>query len=225
MQQAWNNLLFAHWPLAPAIMRPLVPRCLDLDTFDGQCWVAVTPFVITDLAVRGVPPLPVFSHFPELNVRTYVRYQDKPGVFFFSLDAGSASAVFAARLFYALPYFYARMRAQVTPGKVRYRCHRTQAGRTAEFRAEYGAISPPHPAQPGTLPYFLCERCCLYAVEGRRLYRAEIHHPPWPLQDAAAEIAVNTMAQAAGITLPGEPACLHFAQRVEVLVWWPERLL
>src|ERR1700758_2464987 len=111
MMQTWHDLLFAHWPIRQEQLRPLVPPQLPLDTFDGQCWVGVVPFWMSGVRARGVPPLPGLARFPELNVRTYVAYKDKPGVYFFSLDAANFPAVWAARTFFHLPYFYARMSA------------------------------------------------------------------------------------------------------------------
>lgn len=225
MRQQWNRLLFAHWAVAPEVMRPLVPPILPLDVRDGRCWVAVTPFYLSGLRARGLPPIPGTSRFPELNVRTYVSLEGKPGVYFFSLDAGAISAVFGARTFYALPYFYARMRVGFDRNAVHYHCLRRHMGRTAEFEGDYHPISPVFHATAGSLEEFLTERYCLYAVEGKRLYRAEIHHVRWPLQTASASIAANTMAMAAGIDLPPEPPLLHYAAHLEVLVWTPERLL
>jgi uncharacterized protein YqjF (DUF2071 family) len=161
---------------------------------------------------------------PELNVRTYVRLHGKPGVYFFSLDAGAVLAVMGARLFYALPYFYAHMRVRYGAESVHYVSSRRHKGKIAEFEADYGPVGSPSTPAPGSLEQFLVERYCLYAVQRRRVYRAEIHHVPWPLQPAKAVIATNTVAQAAGIELPSEPPLLHFARYLEVLVWTPERL-
>ncbi len=225
MRQEWNRLLFAHWAIDPEKLRPLVPSVLPLDVREGRCWVAVTPFYLSGLRARGLPPIPGTSSFPELNVRTYVRLDSKPGVFFFSLDAGSVSAVMGARLFYALPYFYAHMRVRYGAESVQYVCSRRHMGTVAEFNGDYAPAGSVSNAAPGSLEEFLAERYCLYAVQGRRLYRAEIHHVPWPLQPAKAMIATNTMALAAGIELPNEPPLLHFAHKLEVLVWTPERLM
>jgi uncharacterized protein len=222
MRQQWNRLLFAHWALPPEALRPLLPRQLPLDTFEGKCWVAVTPFYLSGLRPRGLP-LPGQA-FPELNVRTYVTLDGKPGVYFFSLDAGSVLAVFGARIMYALPYFYARMNVIHDSDAVHYRCRRSHLGKTADFQADYRPLSPARTSPPGSLEYFLTERYCLYAVEAQRVYRGEIHHLPWPLQDAEAEIWRNTMAAAAGIELPDQKPLLHFASVMEVLVWAPERL-
>ena len=218
MKQVWNDLLFAHWPLPSRALRPLVPEALELDTFDGQAWVAVTPFHMSGVRGRGLPPLPGLAAFPELNVRTYVRVGGRPGVYFLSLDCANAPAVWAARTFYHLPYFKARMSATVGERGIVYSSQRLQA-RTAEFHATYRAISNEFRSQPGSLEHFLTERYCLYSVYQANTYRAEIHHVPWPLQNATATFAVNTMATAVGITLPDSEPLLHFARRLEVLIW------
>jgi uncharacterized protein YqjF (DUF2071 family) len=233
MEQTWNDLLFAHWPIAPEMMRPLVPGVLPLDTFGGKCWVAVTPFHMSGIRFRGMPPLPGLSRFPELNVRTYVTVDGKPGVFFFSLDAGSLAAVWGARASYHLPYFHARMKVSEESGQIAYHSRRYQSVEVkpgaaekihAEFKGKYRPVAPVQIRQPGTLENWLTERYCLYAVKQGSVFRAEIHHAPWPLQDAEAEIEVNTMALAAGITLPEIPPALHFAKRLEVLIWLPQRI-
>lgn len=216
MEQTWNGLLFAHWPLAPESLRALIPAVLPLDTFNGQCWVAVTPFHMTGVCGRWMPPVPGTSRFPELNVRTYVNYGGKPGVFFFSLDAASHLAVWGARAAYHLPYFYARMRVRPEKDCVRYDSFRS---RNAEFGGMYRPVGSVQLRQPGTLEHWLTERYCLYTVFRGSLFRAEIHHAPWPLQDAEAEISANTMAAAAGIQLPEVPPLLHFSKKLEVLIW------
>ncbi len=226
MRQTWHDLLFAHWPLAPEVLRPLVPSSLPLDTFDGRAWIAVVPFHMSDVAPRGVPALPGLSAFPELNVRTYVTLEDKPGVLFFSLDAASRLAVEAARLAYHLPYYHAAMSVAPEGDGVRYGSRRLdRRAAPAELRARYAPTGPVFRAHAGSLEHFLTERYCLYApASGGRLYRAEIHHPPWPLQPAGAAFEQNTMAAAHGIRPPSEPPLLHFARRLDVFVWPPRRL-
>jgi uncharacterized protein YqjF (DUF2071 family) len=225
MRQTWRNLLFAHWPLAPAVLRPLIPEVLELDLRDGDAWVAVTPFLITGLRPRGLPPIPGASNFLELNVRTYVRYRERPGVFFFSLDAASLAAVLGARASYHLPYYHAKMVQKQIGAGFEYASHRRGRGKTAELVAHYIPVAEARPPRPGSLERWLVERYCLYAPYRGRLYRADIHHVPWPLQEAKADFEVNTMAEAAGIELPRlNPVC-HFAKELDVLVWAPERLL
>jgi uncharacterized protein YqjF (DUF2071 family) len=227
MGQRWNNLLFAHWPVAAGIMRAMVPRALELDLHDGTAWVSVTPFYLSHLRARGVPALPWISAFPETNVRTYVTIGGKPGVYFFSLDAGSALAVMGARTLYHLPYFRAAMSIRTTPdGMISYHTRRTHGGAPpAVLSARYRPTGAAFRSAPGSLDHWLSERYCLYAVDSMaQVYRAEIHHVHWPLQPAEAEIDKNTMALAAGIALPSEPPRLAFASSIDVLVWPPTRV-
>ena len=223
MQQKWHDLLFAHWAIAPDQVRRVVPSELELDLFQGQTYVGVVPFWMSGIRARFAPPLPGLTTFPELNVRTYVRHGNIPGVYFFSLDAASLPAVWGARAFYSLPYFHARMSVQSAGEKFDYTSRRL-SGPPAEFRGHYWPIGGTREHGPSLLEQYLTERYCLYAVRAGRVYRTFIHHTPWPLQDADAEISVNTMAQAAGIELPSAKPLLHFARNLEVLIWWPERV-
>jgi uncharacterized protein len=217
MAQSWHDLLFAHWPIAAGVMRSLIPRQLALDIFDGQCWVGVVPFWMSGVRARGTPAMGGWSLFPELNVRTYVVRDDKPGVYFFSLDAASLLAVRMARALFHLPYFHANMKAEDHGGEIVYSSVRK--GGSAEFRGRYGPRSAVGLRRPGSLEHWLSERYCLYTVHRETLYRGEIHHAPWPLQEADAEIDANTMASSAGIVLPDTKPLLHFAKRLDVLIW------
>ncbi len=241
MEQTWRNLLFAHWRLDPAYLRPMIPPQIELETFDGSCWVSVTPFYMTGVRGRGLPPLPGLSRFAELNVRTYVRFGDIAGVYFFSLDCSNLPAIAAARMAYGLPYLYSRMSVEARDGRVNYICRRIDVDRfrpgyhgnaspdpelppaEAVFRAQYWPTSPVFGSVPGSLEHFLSERYCLYAVLRGRVYRAQIHHLKWPLQAAEAAIEENTMALADGVRLPEDPPILHFSRELRVLIWWPER--
>ena len=215
--QTWRNLLFAHWPVQAADLRALVPRELTLDTFEGQGWVAVAPFHMSDIRMRGTPAMPGLSSTPELNVRTYVTVEGKPGVYFFSLDAANRTAVWAARKFFYLPYFSARMQVRDENGWIAYTSKRPDS--SAEFSGRYRSVVPVSLRKPGTIEHWLTERYCLYTVRNGTTYRAEIHHQPWPLQDATAEITTETMAAAAGINLPGFPPLMHFSRCLKVVIW------
>jgi uncharacterized protein YqjF (DUF2071 family) len=220
MTQSWHDLLFAHWPVDARALRAHVPPGLPLDLFEGQAWLGILPFHLTNVAPRAVPSLPFVSAFPELNVRTYVTLHDKPGIYFFSLDAGSSVAVAAARTLFHLPYYAATMTVEKTGAAVRYSSRRTTRLPVAEWTATYAPLGPVREARPGTLEYFLTERYCLYTIDATfHARRLDIHHPPWALQTAEAEIQVNTMADAAGIRLPSTAPLLHFARRQDMVAW------
>jgi uncharacterized protein YqjF (DUF2071 family) len=225
MTQTWHDLLFAHWPVEFQKLRALVPADFELDVFNHESWVGIVPFHMTNVAPRGVPALPWVSEFPELNVRTYVTVGDRPGVYFFSLDAGSAVAVQAARRLLNLPYHSASMTVTQDAGLIHYHSRRAGAESDAVFVADYEPAGDVFIAHEGSLDYFLTERYCLYNVDHRGApYRLEIHHPPWSLQPARARLGRNGMAGVNCVQLPDRSPLVHFAKRQDMVAWMPERL-
>src|SRR5918992_1918264 len=191
MFQRWHELLFAHWEVPAQQLRVKVPPELELDTRDGSAWLGITPFRMSNVRPRLGPPLPWVSAFPELNVRTYVKVEGKPGVYFFSLDAGNPLAVAAARALFHLPYHQASMRVTRDLAAVHYSSRRTRSAERVQLVASYRAKGKPVRAAAGSLEHWLTERYCLYSLDrDRRVYRVEIHHAPWMLETATAEISV-----------------------------------
>jgi uncharacterized protein len=216
--QTWCDLLFAHWRVPAERLRRVMPSTLPLHLYDdGSAWLSITPFLVKGVRLRRTPPLPWISHFPELNVRTYVELDGKPGIYFFSLDAGRRAAVIGARRMYRLPYFHARMRVDRVGARIDYESERIDSsGLPAAFRGQYspsGEITHDHLAR------WLAERYCAYVVDERgRPLRIDIHHPPWPLQPADGALEAQGMADQIGIGLEGEPL-LHFSARQDTLIW------
>jgi uncharacterized protein YqjF (DUF2071 family) len=214
---SWHDLLFLHWPVPAASLRALVPPRLAIDEFKGSAWVGVVPFWMSGVAWRGWPGVPGASTFPELNVRTYVRWADRPGVWFFSLDAASRLAVWAARRLYQLPYEFARMAVRRAGERFEYRSERPSGH---GFAATCGATGPVATPAAGSLEHWLTERYCLYARSASGgLSRAEIHHAPWPLQPAEADVRRNDMLRVHRIDVAGPAAHLRYAARMDVVVW------
>lgn len=226
MAMRWHDLLFMHWPVKSAALRPYIPAALAIDAWDGTAWIGVVPFRMRGVRPRFTPSLPGLSAFPELNVRTYVIAEGKPGVWFFSLDAGNPIAVEVARDVFHLPYYNARMACTPIGEGVRYASVRTHGGAPAAmFQGQYRPTGPSYLATAGTLEHWLTERYCLYAANRcSALWRSDIHHIPWPLQPAEAEIERNTMAEQIGLALPDTKPLLHFARRLDVVAWRPRRI-
>lgn len=226
MAQIWHHLLFAHWQVPESSLRPHIPARLAIDTFDGQAWLGVVPFRMSGVRLRRTPAVPWLSAFPELNVRTYVVANGKPGVWFFSLDAGNRIAVAIARAWFHLPYFRAQMSCEERSDWIEYKSVRSHRGAACGvLNGRYRAIGESFSPVPGSLEHFLTERYCLYTTDAAgQVISGEIHHAPWPLQAAEAELVSNTMPEAAGIYLAPAKPLLHFSKRQDVVVWQPRRL-
>jgi uncharacterized protein YqjF (DUF2071 family) len=231
MNMRWNTLLFAHWRVDAAALRPLIPPALSLDTFDGSAWIAIVPFTMSHThPVLAPVNVPRVSDFVELNVRTYVTRDGKPGVWFFSLDAASRFAVRVARRLFFLPYMDAEMECEFMPtpnpsrqtgGEISYTSRRTHKGEPpAAFEATYGPCGPAWSAQPGSLEYFLTARYCLYAGDAQgHVYRGEVDHADWPLQPAQCDIRINTMTAPISLHLSPTPDHLLYVRQLDVVAW------
>jgi uncharacterized protein len=221
MRQRWSRLLFLHWPIPPEELRPLIPRGLGLDTYAGQTWVGLVPFVVTGARPVFLPSVPGVSSFVEVNVRTYVHHGGRdPGVWFFSLDASSRVAVHVARILYHLPYRFAEMASDVEGSRVHFRSRRIASGaRPGTCAVEYDPRGAVAPARPGTLEHFLLERYILYAAHAGRLYQGRVHHAPYPMQEAAMDGLAEDLIAVAGLVRPARDPIVHYASGVDVEVF------
>src|SRR5574341_230356 len=220
MLQTWGKLLFMHWRIDQSELRPLIPEQLEIDTFDGTAWIGVIPFTMWD--IRAFPPfmpaVPGFSSAHELNVRTYVHHNCVPGVWFFSLDCNSTAAVLAARAFYHLPYYHADIDLEQGEATINYALRRTEDP-AAHFKGSWNVGETIPFSHPDSLEFFLTERYCLYTEHDRELYRARIHHQPWPLQQATMNSYESTMIEPLSVkALRGDPV-VNYAEELHVDVW------
>lgn len=223
-RQRWCDLLFAHWPVPAADLRPLVPEGLGIDQFGGTSWVGIVPFRMEGVSRRPCPDFPGLSAFPELNLRLYVTRDRRPGVWFLSLDATSPVAVWAARRFFHLPYHRAAIELRRADDEFHFRAERIDGGSDVRFAAAYAPSAPVARATKGSLEAFLTERYCLYAGHpDGGLLRCDVHHEPWPLQRARAWVDAEALVAPHGIVLPATPPLLHFSRGLDVVVWAPRR--
>lgn len=227
-RQRWWDLLFLHWPVSLAALRPKIPAALDIDTHDGTAYVGLVPFTMTGVRPLWAPPVPGLSAFHEVNLRTYVHHQGgEPGVWFFSLDAANPVAVAVARLAYHLPYNLARMSLERGPaGEVHYRSQRRwpRTRPSAACTMTYAPTGPAAPAAPGSLEHFLAERYVLYVEHRGRLFRGRVHHAPYPLQPAQVVGLEESLLAAAGLPPATEAPLAHYAKGVSVELFALERV-
>lgn len=220
MSQVWRNLLFAHWRVASDELQKLIPAPLEVDTFDGSAWIGVVPFRMCEIRGRMMP---FQIDFLELNVRTYVKFGERRGVYFFSLDADHAPSVWGARTLYGLPYFRAQMTYENKAGVIDYSSRRLGRGMPALFEAQYEPIGPAEYAQPDTLPNFLTERYCLMIAQNGKVLRTDIHHAPWHLAPAKVSLKTNSMTAPLGLDIARAPDSVLYSEEMRMVNWLPLR--
>lgn len=225
VSQRWREVLFAHWAVKPGVVRDLLPGRVELDLLEGAAWVSIVALQVTDMRVRNLPAIPGAGRFPQLNLRTYVRHRGEPGVYFFSADIGSRMAAKAAGTLYRLPVHSASLKAETgADGWTDFRGHRHDQAE-ADISMRYRGFGPVLGNDGNSVDAWLTERYVMFAADkAGELYRGDIHHMPWSLQQGEAEIQVEGISRAAGFRLDAEPSLLHFAERQDALIWPPDRV-
>ncbi|HEX4039149.1 MAG TPA: DUF2071 domain-containing protein [Acidobacteriaceae bacterium] len=220
----WRDLFFASWRVPVEKGRSLLPPGLQLDTFDGSAWVTMVPMRVTDMHWHGIPAIPGCDSFRELNLRTYVRQNGRPGVCFLSIECPAGFSDWIARQFFGVPYYHAQMIAWNDGESYRYATERLiQDQREAVFFGEFRPSPGGQLPQPNTLEFFLLERYSSYFVHEGAVYRGEIQHPEWLLQQAEAEIEVNTISEVLGLELSPRPDHVGFVQSTVTHIFPPVR--
>jgi uncharacterized protein YqjF (DUF2071 family) len=213
MFQRWDKIAFLHWRYEAEYLQSLLPPGITVDSFDDTGWVSLTPFLLDRLRPPFFPPVPWFSRFPEMNLRTYVVGPDGPGIWFFSLDAASLPAVVGARATYGLPYYWAHMWLKPEGPRVDYYSARgNRAG--ARIIVEWGQPL----LRPDELAIFLTARFRLYSLFRGRLAWARVEHQPWRLCQASLLRFEESVRRAAGLRIPEAEPLVHFSPGVDVRI-------
>ena len=224
MGQSWRSTGFFHWAFPPADVEPLIPRELELHTFDGRAWVGLTPFVTT-FEMAGVVPLPGPRWYPETNLRTYVRAPDgTDGVWFLSLDVTNLANVPVGRL--GMPYFWGDLAVDDDGTTVRYCGRRRGSDRVNGYHYDLELRWAPDPIEEQSeLDTFLTGRWHTYTKRGPLLGRFDLEHAPWPLHGAQAVRAVEHVLEPTGLPRPDGQPVVHYSPGVDVVIGWPRPLL
>ncbi len=217
MYQQWSDLLFVHWPLDAQLVQRLIPRPLEVEQFAGSAWLGFVPFTMRNVRPRYLPAVPGLSGFAETNIRTYVRCNgDRPGVWFFSLDAANAVAVLIARTLFKLPYYRAKMQIHRQDGGALYAGSRIAADLSYEVAATWSGDR--FNARPGTLEHFLAERYLLYTEHHGHIFAGRVCHCPYPLYRATVHDCRQTLSDAVGLHMEGNPTSVLYSPGVDVRI-------
>ena len=222
MVQQWQDLSYIHWRYDPQEVKALLPPGVEVDTFDGSAWVGLIPFSMRNIGLPGLPPVPYFGSFPEVNVRTYVKCNGVPGVWFFSLDVNRFLPALVARTTYLLPYCWGSAKntrhGDVIDSHVN---RRWPSGAATSLRLQIGTQIE----EPDELSVFLSARWGLYSKGFRNGVRyAPVDHEKWPLYSAELISLNDTLVVASGLPAPQGTPHVMFSPGVSVRVGLPRRV-
>ncbi len=215
--QKWRSLLFMHWAIPEEVLRPLVPESLELDLFDGVAYVGVVPFAMRHVRPWWCPEGLSFQFF-ETNVRTYVTYRNRPGVYFFSLDAASRIGVWVARKFWGLPYHFAEMSLKQVENSIAYSSVRPTSG----VRHDSHCLIGESLAQSvlGSIEFFFLERYLLFLEQAGIVLTGQVHHRPYPVRNAEILSIRDDLLTATGFeSCTGLPEFAHYSTGVDVEIY------
>lgn len=211
--QEWNNALFLHWKVDPLELEELIPQELELDLIDGKAWISIVAFTMEKIRPRRLPYFSPVSNFDEINIRTYVKHRNKPGVHFLSIEGGKRLSCFVARSLSELPYRYSNMKRS----KTEYSSCNHRFGEILSVNYNVANTITPK----SDLDKWLTERYALFQDTETAINAFDIHHLEWPVFDVTLNELVVNYPRFNGF-VSNVPDKIHYSTGVKVLAWGKE---
>ncbi|WP_172597875.1 YqjF family protein [Ureibacillus thermosphaericus] len=218
MKQTWTDILFLHYPVKKDVLEAHLPPNLMLDTFEGQGWVTIVSYLTKAIVIRGIPSVPMGRGIPGLNVRTYVKAGNKPGIYFFQLAIRHRVTAKLAKVLFHLPYIYLDMSLLKSEKQFHSESSRIYS---LPFKCQYNVHSQASRMKQGTLGEWLLERYCFYTTNPQgKLLRCDIYHEPWIVHDVELmEVEHNILSTALNISSKAINPIPHYSKQLSVHIW------
>ncbi|MDN5211951.1 DUF2071 domain-containing protein [Fulvivirgaceae bacterium BMA12] len=214
--QEWNRAIFLHWEVDYDELKKLVPANLEIDLIEGKPWVSLVAFTMEKIRPRYLPAFKPISDFDEVNVRTYVKFANKTGVYFLSIEGGKKLSCQVAKSISQLPYRYSK----ITRSQNQYKTH------NAEFddRLDIQFHIEESIEKKSVLDEWLTERYALFQDFGKAINAFDIQHIQWPMNNIRVEnLDVNYPRFKA--LFSGYPDKIHYSEGVQVIAWGKQKVL
>jgi uncharacterized protein YqjF (DUF2071 family) len=222
MTQEWHDVLFLHWPVSPELVRKHIPSELELDLYNNMAWIGVIFFKVKGNRLRFIPPVPGLNSYLELNVRTYVTYKGRTGVHFFSLDANNPLIVKLTKLGNFLPYRHAKI--ILKRNKKTFILHSRRKHKNTFPDALVTTFEPiSTPIERNQFEKWLTERYHLWTKTKGHLFRVDITHSPWVLQNVTGTIHENSMATLLKCDFQKNNPIAHYSKMKKARIFPPEK--
>lgn len=214
--QEWNNAIFLHWQVDTNELKKFVPSSLEIDLFDGIAWVSMVAFTMENMRPRNLPSFSPISNFDEINIRTYVKYNGKNGVYFLNIEGGTRLSCKIARVISELPYQFSKM--DRTEGL--FRSNNDENDDSFRIKFTIGDEL----SEKCVIDKWLTERYALFQDAGRYLNSFEIHHIEWPINEIEIQ-ELNLSYSKLENLINRKPNIAQYSKGVEVIAWGKEKHL
>ena len=214
--QEWNRALFLHWTVPFELLRKCVPFNLNLDTFDGNCYISLVAFTMEKIRPKFLPSVGCISDFDEINVRTYIDNDGKKGVYFLNIEAGKTISAFIAKAVSGLPY----EKAKINRTEKSYYSNNFKKGFKLTSEFEIKEIV----SDKTELDKWLTERYCLYLDQENELYRYDIHHKEWEIKKVNIKSLVVNYKIGEIDLHNQQPNLTHYSEGIKVIAWKREKI-
>ncbi len=208
--QEWNNVLFFHFQVNHAKLRSYVPAELEIDLFEDKAWISVVIFTMENSRPKHLPAISSISNFDEINIRTYVKANNKTGVYFLSIEGGKRMSCAVAKAISGLPYRHSKIKR--SNGVLQSENQQFQDKLDVEFRIGKEIMDKTD------LDTWLTERYALFQETDNAINEFEIHHSAWPLNEIDFKMNALNYERYEKI-LNNHPSKSHYSKGVQVLAW------
>ena len=208
--QEWNNAIFLHWQVELKELKKFVPKELEIDLFEGKPWVSVVVFKMEKIRPKNLPSFSPISDFDEINIRTYVKSNNKTGVYFLSIEGGTSLSCKVAKGISELPYRYSKIK----------RTENLYESYNSKFNDKLNIefTSGKEINEKTELDKWLTERYALFQDTDRSINEFEIHHLEWPINEIDLKKVVFKY-QRFDKLIKNAPNKTQYSKGVKVIAW------
>ncbi len=213
--QEWKHAIFLHYKVDIKELEKFVPKTLEIDLFQGSSWVSIVAFTMKKIRPKYVPAFSPISNFHEINIRTYVKLNNKCGVYFLSIEAGKSLSCKIAKRISELPYRFSKIK----------RTNNTYQSKNSAYndKLDIDFNIGKEQKEKTELDIWLTERYALFQDAEDYINAFEIHHLEWPIN--------NIELRGIGVNYPRfenlihhEPDTAHYSKGVQVISWGKKKM-
>ena len=208
--QEWNNTIFLNWEVTSELIRPYLPIGLVLDEINGKTWVSLVAFNMNNIGIRSLPKVPHISDFHEINIRVYVIFNGKPGVYFLSMEGSKRASCKVLKSLSKFPYRYSKM------NRSEFVFQSQNIIFNDRLKIDYELEN--NPVFKDKTDVWLTERYAVFQDYKNQLIEYDVHHLEWPIQKIRIK-SLDLNYPRFSFLINNQPDKLHYSKGVQVLTW------